>query len=115
MSTDPGSPDGSLGSAESVANLKSRLEDLAALGGRAKVTSMLKRLCDQLQGFLQTPVDQDWPPAEVHRMVGLAAMLGFSQVEASWRRVEAQTPQGDSRPAARAAASAAICFVKEWS
>ena len=103
-----------LGDTQAVCRLGERLEDLASLGDRTKVAAMLGRLCEQLESFLVMDPNVDWPAADVHRMVGLSAMLGFSQVETTWRLVETAHPQKESRRGARVAAEAAVHFAKLW-
>jgi len=92
-----------------------RLDELIALGGEEKIAAMLRRFSDQLGSFLALDPTQNWPVASVHRMVGLAAILGFSQVEATWRKLETAEAQATDRFLARQAAEAAISFVKGWS
>ncbi len=99
---------------QDISYLNQRLEGLILLGGREKICGMLRRFSDQLNSFLALDPTERWKVADVHRMVGLAAMLGFSQVETTWRRLETAKPKDSDHVLARQAAEAAITFIQGW-
>ncbi len=101
------------GGAEGWSALNARLDDLVGLGGRDKINNMLSRFADQLDNILQRP-RIEWSTAGIHRMIGLAGILGFAHVERTWRPIEDGAPTGGQLDAARAAAEAAIAFVTAY-
>ena len=90
-----------------------RLRQLIALGGEQPIVAMLGRFADHVESFLDTEVQQGWPAEAVHRMIGAAAMLGFSRLEKTWRVMEEPATPADARRAA-SAGRAAIRFARSW-
>lgn len=89
--------------------LNARLADIASLGGEAALTGILGRFSDHLAAVLDSA---EWPEAEAHRVVGLAGMLGFSEVEQAWRRIENEASStAEARDEARHTAQAAMAFI----
>jgi hypothetical protein len=103
-----------LGGVEAVAHLKTRLEDLVRLGGREAVEGMLARFSEQLQALPVARGAAKDDGDEVHRLIGLAAILGFSEVERALRRIEFGDAADEDRRAARLAAVAAVDFCRIW-
>lgn len=86
-----------------------RLADIASLGGEVALDGLLRRFAAQLAAQIEQP---QWSADDAHRIVGLAGLLGFTQVEAAWRRIEGgEAPILPNQAAARDAALAAMAFI----
>lgn len=94
---------------DELAHREARLADIASLGGEAALDGLLQRFASHLTALL---AQTGWPGSEIHRVVGLAGMLGFAEVEAAWRAIE-DSPPGppEAQSAARETAEAAIAYV----
>ncbi len=84
-------------------HLVARLKDMSDLSGPAALDGVLERFAQTLQDMIGpdgalAPCDS----AQAHRVVGLAGLLGFRQLERVFRRIEDDPePLGPRQRAAR--------------
>jgi hypothetical protein len=91
-----------------------RLRQLITLGGEQSIIAMLERFAGHVENFLDVEIQHGWSAAAVHRLIGAAAMLGFSRLEAALRVMEEpRVTTADARRAA-SAGRAAVRFARTW-